>query len=410
MKKILLVVISLSLALLLISEVIIVKRNHAVLRSGPGSFYPIISYLQPQEELDVIGREDGWLEVEYQGNHGYVSEKISKKKNRSEETGKKMAEEKTGIRIARMGMTAGVKGFAKKLSKKLDSDPAFIDIFADYRINPKEFKKFKKDTYRKINYKKARRMNPLPTFDENDNYSFSERELGLAIASKIASLGLSQDTQQTEYLNMFGNLIVSASDVYDHNFKFFILNIPNPNSYACPGGIIFVTSGLLSIIDNEAQLACVLGHEITHIARKHGMKETEKRLNQIMAENAFIELDDELKDVGETQSEEETATENEMEDLVLETYEQIAAGRLGAYENEADKIGLLYAIRAGFDPNEMLKLLDKMQNSEMQSNNEHYSKEQIISRKIAIRKNLQKLRLPKKLIVNRERYVSNIKK
>ena len=406
MKKFLLVLISVILTLLLFSEVIVVKRNHAVLRSGPGSFYPIISELEPNAELQVLKHEEGWIEVEYMGKRGFVSEKISKEKKKSSETEKKMAEEKTGIKIARMGMTAGVKGFAKKLSRKLNSDPQFVDFLADYSFEPTKFRKFKKETYKKFNYKKARKLNPLPNFSEFDNYSFSEQEFGLAIAAKIASLGISQDYDKTEYLNLFGNLIVAASDVYDKNFKFFILDIPNPNAYACPGGIIFITNGLLSMMENEAQLACVLGHEISHVARKHGLKEAEKRFNQILAESAFLELDEELEEIGETQTEEETEIEDELEDLLLETYEQIAAGRLGAYENEADKLGLLYALRAGFDPNEMLNLLKKLQSSEINSNNEHYSKEQIISREKAIRSELQKLRFPKKMLINRERFLS----
>jgi len=178
MKKFLFIVIAVAITLLLVAEAIIVKRNHAVLRSGPGSFYPIISELQPGTELGVISREEeGWIEVEYQGKHGFVSEKISKEKKKSTHTEKKMAEEKTQIKIARMGMTAGVKGFAKKLSRKLNSDPHFIDVFADYYLNPEKFRHFKKDTYKKFNYKKIRKRNPLPDFSECDNYSFSETEL-----------------------------------------------------------------------------------------------------------------------------------------------------------------------------------------------------------------------------------------
>ena len=164
MKKFLLVLISVILTLLLLSEVIVVKRNHAVLRSGPGSFYPIISELEPNAELQVLKHEEGWIEVEYMGKRGFVSEKISKEKKKSSETEKKMAEEKTGIKIARMGMTAGVKGFAKKLSRKLNSDPQFVDFLADYSFEPTKFRKFKKETYKKFNYKKARKLNPLPNF------------------------------------------------------------------------------------------------------------------------------------------------------------------------------------------------------------------------------------------------------
>lgn len=404
MKKAILTVFVLVALFLFAADSIVVKRNHAVLRMGPGSFYPVIAKLPIGTNLHLIKIHKGWLQVEYNRQQGFVSAKVSISKNKKKNDWEKMAKPDTEVNIAQMGMTAGVKGFAEKISKNLNSDPSFISYFMNYNIDPLAYRKFYKKTYKKIKYKKARRKNHLPPPEKTRYYSYSEQGLGIAIAAKLASMGIYKDKRLTNYLNYFGNLIVSASDAYDENFKFFVLNINQPNAYACPGGIIFITKGMLQTIDNEAELACVIGHEVAHVARKHGMKEVDMRVNEIHAEGSFNELDQELEELGKTEDKDIKSTEDELEKMSLQIYETISKGRLGKYEKEADKLGLLYATRAGFNPKAMLTLLNKMQSSGVKSNNEHYSQKQIGKRINRIRKNINELYLPKKMIINHERY------
>ena len=402
-KKILLVILLLSVVLLIAEETLSVKRNHSVLREGPGSFYPVISTLKVNTQVTVLQKKGKWYQVQVGNKVGYVSSKVFKEK-KSRKNLEKMGEGQTEIEVAQTGLTAGVKGFAEKFSKKLKADTTFISYFMNYHIDPKSYKKFKKKTYKKISYKKARRHNHLPPPEKTEYYTFSEKGLGLAIAAKLASMGLLKDKKISDYLNNFVNLVVDASDGYDQTFKVFILNIDNPNAYSCPGGIIFITKGMLETIDNESELACVLGHEIAHIIRKHGMKEVERRVNDIYAEKAFDELDTELEEIGHTQDEKVSMTEKELEELSADIYETIVNGRLKKYEAEADRLGILYALRAGFNPNGMINLLERMENAKIVSNNEHYSPKEIEKRIVRVKSDLRHLKIPRKTLVNRKRY------
>ncbi len=411
MKRLLFtVLIILVLALLMADEVLIVKRNHSVLREGPGSFYPVVAFLKVDSKVTVLEKSGKWVKILYDDKIGYVSEKAFKVKKIKEDY-EGLGKTETQVEIAQSGLTAGIKGFAEKISKKLNSDPSFLTYFLNYNISPKKFKKFKKQTYKKISFKKARRWNKLPPAEKTEEYTFPEQGLGLAIAAKIASLGLYRNKKVTDYINYVGNLVVDASDGYDQNFKFFVLDIDNPNAYSCPGGIVFITKGMLKIVDNEAELACVLGHEIAHNTRKHGMKEVERRVNDIYAENAFSELDKELQEIGHKEDKKYAATEKELEELSQNLYEVIIKGRLTRYEAEADRLALLYATRAGYDPKQMLNLLAKMRDEKIKSNNLHYSQNELINRIKRIKKDLKKLRIPKKTLKNKKRakkYLGNI--
>ena len=79
-----------------------------------------------------------------------------------------------------------------------------------------------------------------------------------------------EDEATNAYLERIGNLLVPKGLTLDHvKWKFRALRDPQPNSFALPNGSIYVTTGLMSLLDNEAQLASVLAHELTHVMRRH---------------------------------------------------------------------------------------------------------------------------------------------
>ncbi|MCD4819841.1 MAG: M48 family metalloprotease [Candidatus Cloacimonetes bacterium] len=380
-----------------------IQRNQAKLRKGPGSFYPIVGVLEKGTKVEVIPAVKGWMSLEFQKETAFLSEKALKDKSSERSVFDKMAEQKTKIRISKMGITAGVKGFAGNFNEQIKGDPDALIFIFNYKINPQDYKKFRKHTYKKIKLKKLRKINPLPIETKDGYYSFSEEGLGLAIASKISKIGLIKNESKLEYLNYIGNLLVEASEVYDTGFKFFILDHNSINAYSCPGGIVFITSGLLQQLQSEAELAFILSHEIAHVARKHGMQEAESRKEHILADDLFMELDDELEQIGENEISE---TELELEELTVNIYETIFQGRLKDFEDEADELALLYMIRAGYDQKAAISILKRLSVSKMSSDNEHYTHEQITERLKHLKSKInqsKKLRL----LINKRRFQEN---
>ena len=381
-------------------EAYTVKRKHALLRTGPGSFYPCIAELPQGTAFRVLEEQGGWYRVSVEDTTGYVSTKVTEGEGQKADVFSRMAGQRAGVRVSEMVMSAGVKGFGEKFSKRLEGDPNFVAYSLAYQIDYGKYEQFREETYRGFDIRSTRGQIELEPCEEPTFFTFSEEGMGLGIASKIAQIGLYGNKAVQDYVNYVANLVVEASDAYDICFKFFILDTPYMNGYSCPGGIVFITKGMLRKVESEAELACVLGHEIAHVARYHGMKESEERKGKITADDAFMELSDEF---GESEDDDMAALDKELEDVVLAIYDQIFAGRLAEYEEEADRLGVLFAARAGYDPHGMVDLLTRIGLADETSNNEHYTKDQVASRKELVARYLNSRKWPGKWLTKRDR-------
>jgi hypothetical protein len=393
MKKIFTVIFLIFSFLLFSQERAIVQRDRAIVRTGPGSFFQILAELEKGESFTIMERDNGWLKIYVEDLDGFVSRKVTTPRKESDDIFSKMGMQKTDLRVSQHGMSAGVKGFAQKFTKQFDGTPDFLTLYIDQKIDSRSYKNFRKETYlgfnREANYKEF----IIPETEVKDYFTFPEEGMGIGIASRIASIGIYNNAAITEYVNQVGNIVVEATDVYDINYKFFILDIDEVNGYSCPGGIVFITLGMLKMIRTEAELACVLAHEIAHVAQHHGMLEMEERKHHIMADNAYGEMDEEMDSMGIEQDKEFLSVEQEMEELCFNIYETIVSGRLHSYEKEADELAVLYASRAGYNGRHMLNLLQRLKHSSSKTNNEHYTQEQIEERIERISENLSSLPL-----------------
>ncbi len=107
----------------------------------------------------------------------------------------------------------------------------------------------------------------------------------------VAQYGLYDDPDMTAYVNRIGQTVVAEShlrrpdtpqEFRDAPITFRVLDSPVVNAFALPGGYIYVTRGLMAHVQNEAQLAVVLGHEVGHVAARHGSKQAfQQQLGQL---------------------------------------------------------------------------------------------------------------------------------
>ncbi len=108
----------------------------------------------------------------------------------------------------------------------------------------------------------------IPISDED------EVKLGRSVAAKVISrFGMdNHDPQSTYYINLIGTVIAQRSDRPNLHYHFAILDTDDVNAYACPGGFIFITRGLLHTVKDEAELGAALAHEIAHVTERHIVK------------------------------------------------------------------------------------------------------------------------------------------
>jgi len=390
--------------LLFTQESAIVERDRAIVRNGPGSFFQILAELEKGTSFSIIETENGWLQIQKNELEGYVSRKVTVQRKAFDDVFSKMGVQKTDLRVSQHGMSAGVKGFAQNFSQKFDGSPDFLTLYLSQNLDIKAYKEFRKETYSGFNRKANYSRFTIPITEVKDYFSFPEEGMGIGIASHIASIGIYDNPELTEYVNQVGNIVVEATDVYDFNYKFFILNIDEVNGFSCPGGIVFITLGMLKMIRTEAELACVLAHEIAHVAQHHGMLEMEERKHHINADDAFGEMEEEMDSMGIEQDKDFLTVEKEMEELCFSIYETIVNGRLQAYEKEADELAVIYASRAGYNGRYMLNLLQRLKHSSSKTNNEHYTQEQIDDRIERISNNLAALQLSRELFSHKDRW------
>ena len=109
---------------------------------------------------------------------------------------------------------------------------------------------------------------------------WDDRAAGQEGEAEVASqLGIYKNDALQAYLNAVGQRVARGTPRgFDYHFR--IVDQWSPNAFALPGGVIFVSRGLLALANSEDELACVLGHEITHAAARHqaAAQQTEMRL------------------------------------------------------------------------------------------------------------------------------------
>lgn len=101
-----------------------------------------------------------------------------------------------------------------------------------------------------------------------------EITFGREVAARIIGrYGLYENSEVTKYVNLVGRMVAVNTNRPEIDFRFAVLNTDEINGYAAPGGYIFVTRGALGRMQDEAELAGVLAHEVSHVANKDIVKE-----------------------------------------------------------------------------------------------------------------------------------------
>src|SRR6185295_13510202 len=115
-----------------------------------------------------------------------------------------------------------------------------------------------------------------------------EINIGRDMAARLLGAApLVNDAPLQRYVNNVGRWLASQSERPDLPWHFGVLDAPEVNAFAVPGGTVFVTKGLLQRMHSEAQLAGVLAHEISHVLRKHHLKAIQKGAQTALAGDAL---------------------------------------------------------------------------------------------------------------------------
>lgn len=324
------------------------KRDNSQVRDGAGSYYKLIATLSANTPLTMLEKANRWVRVELpdKKTRGWIAENCLEEKQMPST---RVMTKWSTAQASRAAVAAAVKGFAKRSKKFTDK---MLDIVLDQTFNEfseAEFRAFKRELQAqgepsKISFA-ALGLEP-PMYDARLN----ELAVGAGVATRLASeFGVITNPKLAKYVNMICTAIVEQTPFYDWDFSVFILQDESVNGFACPGGYIFLTKGMIDACKDESELAAVIAHEIAHVIRRHGMEELTRRMAKIRAADAFAELEEEM-------GEEMDESEQELEEIAAESYERTIRKRLLKYEFEADRYGAYLAAQAGYDPYGIIRI------------------------------------------------------
>jgi predicted Zn-dependent protease len=173
-----------------------------------------------------------------------------------------------------------------------------------------------------------------------------EIEMGKQGAQEVAqTIGLYDNANAQAYVAEIGKPIAAASERPNLPWEFHVVDDASVNAFALPGGFIYVTRGLMGTINDEAEFATVVGHEIGHVTNRHSVQMISKsQLAQLGLGLGSI-LSSDIAKFGQLAS-------AGLQVLFLK-YSRDA-------ENEADQAGFRYALNQGYDVREMPKVFQTL--------------------------------------------------
>ncbi|MBN2284614.1 MAG: M48 family metalloprotease [Deltaproteobacteria bacterium] len=182
--------------------------------------------------------------------------------------------------------------------------------------------------------------------------------LGRAVAATILNqYTLDQDQGLTEYVNQVGQALALSSDVpitYG-GYHFAVLATEEVNALSCPGGIIFISRGMLNRASNEEELASILAHEIAHVNHRDGVKaiKSSRWAEVVAALGTNIAGRYGPQNLTNLTQLFEGSVDDIVKTMVVNGYSR-------QQEKDADRSALILLQRVGYDPNSFADYLEKL--------------------------------------------------
>ncbi|OWQ86947.1 peptidase [Roseateles aquatilis] len=166
------------------------------------------------------------------------------------------------------------------------------------------------------------------------------------------------DPKLQAYVSALGNKLAAQSHRAELEWHFTVLDSPEVNAFALPGGYVYVTRGILAYMESEADLAGVMGHEIGHVTARHGAQRATRQQNAGIGVLAAAVLGAVLESRGVGGA----------ADLAGQVSQNVAAGYIASYSREqelqADQLGAEYLARNHYDPKHMVEVIQVLKDQE----------------------------------------------
>ena len=201
------------------------------------------------------------------------------------------------------------------------------------------------------------------TFKQAVKPADQDQELAIGRDAAATLLGASKPIKQEQvqqYVNKVGLWVALQSDRPDLPWRFAVVDSDDIDAFAAPGGFVFITRGLLLHMHNEAELAGVLGHEISHVVLKHHLNALQRGARMdLLGQAAQYELQ---------QNGHDSQLDQQLMDKVSSAARTLYSRGLDKDDElAADRMGVVLAARAGYDPYGLLAVLQTLESVDPKS-------------------------------------------
>lgn len=183
----------------------------------------------------------------------------------------------------------------------------------------------------------------------------TDRELGQEVAKEVeAEMGLVEGTPLAGYLEAVGRRLVAGHPDRRFEYRFQIVDQAEANAFAAPGGMVYVSRGLLALSGSEDELAGVLSHEVIHVSRRHTAQQLARARTPTL-----LGLPGQV--VGRVLS-------RDLGKIVNAPVNTLGSAFIAKHsredEFEADRLGQQLAAQAGYDPGALATILDRLERAD----------------------------------------------
>jgi len=179
-----------------------------------------------------------------------------------------------------------------------------------------------------------------------------EVEMGGRIDAQVRQqYRVESETAAAERVGRLGQRVAAVSDRQDIQYHFALIDSPELNAFAAPGGYVYVTKELVNAAGDDAELAAVIAHEVGHVAAFHSVNEMQRRLGYDIFRSLMF---------GDADSPQAVQAADAAFNGVVMT------GFSREDEYEADRLGVKYAAKAGYDPYGLANFFVKLEERQRQ--------------------------------------------
>ncbi len=168
----------------------------------------------------------------------------------------------------------------------------------------------------------------------------------------LQEYGVVNDPELQAYVSRIGKGLASKSHRSNLDWHFTVVDSPQVNAFALPGGYIYITRGIMAYLNTEAELAGVVGHEIGHVTARHGVRQqsaaTVIGLGAILGSILVPGLNTQAGS-----------------SLLQALSQSLVAGYGREHELEADRLGAEYLAKTGYNPQAMVEVIGVLKNQEL---------------------------------------------